>query len=196
MSTRLFRLSALICMAVAALSALSVCATLSRPTSEPVRVSIAPVRADAGYTALGYAITFQGDADGLTTLSLPDHWGGASELWRSIRDLTAEGGALTMGPAPNSATLTHAPGARMHMIERQVGRRIYWRSCEPNRQRIALAKLSDDPFVGHVAFNRYIQGSKFNAYPAASMAKSCRRDGTIALIEAVQGGAIFCEHEL
>lgn len=125
MSARSFRLSALICVVTVALSALTACATASRQAALPVLVSVAPVQADAGYAALSYQIAFNGDADGLTTLSLPDQWGGATELWRSVRDLTAEGGTLMMGPAPNSATLAHAPGTRItlryHIVQVQPG---------------------------------------------------------------------------
>lgn len=60
-------------------------------------------------------LRFPGEADGTTTLALPDAWGGEEELWRCLTDLRVEGqdARLEPGADPAHRVIHHAPGARI-----------------------------------------------------------------------------------
>jgi hypothetical protein len=78
---------------------------------ETVFWDIAPQVSGTAVTGLSFALTFPGDEDGETELSLPDQWGGENELYRALGAIEAAGGTLTQGDTPATRRITHAPGA-------------------------------------------------------------------------------------
>ena len=48
---------------------------------------------DGALAAMQYDLRFRGEADGESTLRLPDSWGGQNELWKGIERLEAVSGA-------------------------------------------------------------------------------------------------------
>ncbi|MBA3070326.1 MAG: hypothetical protein FP825_17845 [Hyphomonas sp.] len=78
---------------------------------ETVLWEIAPQVTGSAVTGLSFALTFPGDADGETELSLPDEWGGESRLYLGLDSIEASGGVLAPGNSPAQLRLTHAPGA-------------------------------------------------------------------------------------
>ncbi|MDX2234075.1 MAG: hypothetical protein NW200_06220 [Hyphomonadaceae bacterium] len=93
----------------AAFASLALMAAAAAPTTLTVR----PVMAEGRFAAMDVAVSFQGDADGDTTLKLPDAWGGETALWRALSDVRAEGAAVEAGAGPALRRLRHPPGARI-----------------------------------------------------------------------------------
>lgn len=96
------------------MSALSMAIALAALTAqEPaLHMTLTPERG-AGYEAVAISLAFRGEPDGSTTLRLPDEWGGETELWRGLTDLTVEGGELDAAAGPAERTVRHAPGAQL-----------------------------------------------------------------------------------
>lgn len=89
------------------------------PPDTTVHYSLSPVIENGDLTSLAVELRFTGDADGETRLLLPDSWGGRTELWRQVRDVTVEGaGVREDGPAVR--LLTHAPEAPLAVRYRVV----------------------------------------------------------------------------
>lgn len=78
--------------ALAALFAAPALAATPTPSADVYRVS--PVVEGGKVTALSVTISLPADADGETRLRLPADWGGGERLWRFVKDLTVEGGAV------------------------------------------------------------------------------------------------------
>ncbi len=78
---------------------------------ETVLWDIAPEVSGGAVTGLSFALTFPGDADGETELSLPNDWGGENQLYLGLSNIAAEGAVLAPGDEAASLRLTHAPGA-------------------------------------------------------------------------------------
>ena len=97
-------------------------ATAAGPAPADTAIDIRAERGPAGYTALAVRIDFRGDADGESTLHLPDSWAGHSRYYRSIRDLRADGAKLLPAEpdTPQTRRLTHAPGGRVSVRYRVV----------------------------------------------------------------------------
>ncbi|PCC69718.1 Predicted metalloprotease, contains C-terminal PDZ domain [Nannocystis exedens] len=70
--------------------------------------------------ALQVEVRLRGDADGLTRLKLPDHWGTARELWTLLRDFTVEGATVADDADPSIRRLTAAPDAPLVVRYRVV----------------------------------------------------------------------------
>ena len=62
---------------------------------------LSPVAENGKVTALSITLTLPADADGETQLKLPGDWGGGEKLWRFVKDLSIEGGAVS---APDETT--------------------------------------------------------------------------------------------
>jgi predicted metalloprotease with PDZ domain len=76
----------------------------------------------AGQSGLSVEIEFEGHSSGETTLFLPNAWGGQTELYRAIRDLTAENATLhDSANVPAERTLKHAPDAVIKLKYRLAG---------------------------------------------------------------------------
>lgn len=88
---------------------------------ETVFWDIAPQVSGTAVTGLSFALSFQGDEDGETELSLPAQWGGETELYRAIGRIEAAGGTLTPGDTPEKLRLTHAPGAAITLTWQILG---------------------------------------------------------------------------
>ncbi|HYE42510.1 MAG TPA: hypothetical protein VEA15_03875 [Caulobacteraceae bacterium] len=97
---------------LAALAALFLAAAAPSPSDQTVAYTATPVVEDGVLKGLDVNLSFRGDADGETTLSLPDRWAGEVEYWRHLENLRVEGAEATT-PNPASRVLTHAPGARI-----------------------------------------------------------------------------------
>ena len=72
---------------------------------------------EASQTRVDIVVSFIGDDDGETTVTLPSSWGGAEELWNVIHDLRVTQGSAQFLAGENVAhrILTHAPGARIEL---------------------------------------------------------------------------------
>jgi predicted metalloprotease with PDZ domain len=64
--------------------------------------------------ALRVEMRFAGDADGETTLQLPDEWAGSSRLWRHITDLEIRG-ATRLSGYYGAPVIHHRPGATIRV---------------------------------------------------------------------------------
>ena len=80
---------------------------------ETVFWDIAPQVSGSAVTGLSFALTFPGDEDGETELSLPDQWGGENELYRALGAIEASGGTISPGDMPAKLRITHAPSAQV-----------------------------------------------------------------------------------
>lgn len=91
------------------------------PPRARVDYSFTPIFEQGALRAVQIDLRFRGDEDGLTALRLPDEWGGQSELWRSIAELSVVSGAeLREGDRPSSRMLEHRPNARIHIRYRVI----------------------------------------------------------------------------
>ena len=82
----------------------------AKPESVDYRLGVEPL---AGQPALlTVQIRFRGDADGETTLDLPDSFASGKDAWRHISDLRIQGASVT-APDPAHRVLRHRPGARI-----------------------------------------------------------------------------------
>jgi predicted metalloprotease with PDZ domain len=92
------------------------------PAPVPVRYQLAPVMTHGALTAVAIELRFKGEADGKTTLILPDEWGGQSQLWRAITDLNISGDSVEVQPVTNPAArnIAHAPAAEITVSYRIV----------------------------------------------------------------------------
>lgn len=63
------------------------------------------------------SVRFRGDSDGETNLYLPNAWGGETELWTGLTDLTVASGnaELLETDTPAQRLLRHAPGAPLEL---------------------------------------------------------------------------------
>ncbi|MBC7768091.1 MAG: hypothetical protein H7124_04840 [Phycisphaerales bacterium] len=94
---------------------------MGQTAPQRIEYTLTPVLSDGALTAVQYDLRFRGDADGETLISLPESWGGQSELWRSIDGLEAVSGAeLRAGEGPARRMLSHRPNARVHLRYRVV----------------------------------------------------------------------------
>ncbi len=80
------------------------------PPDTTVHYSLSPLVENGELTSLAVELRFTGDADGETRLKLPDSWGGKTELWRQVRDVTVEGASVREDGAA-ARVLTHEPQA-------------------------------------------------------------------------------------
>lgn len=78
---------------------------------EAVEYRLTPVVGAAGLERIEVELRFRGDADGDTSLELPDRWAGTSGLHEAVRDLRVEGGAVAPGAGPAVRRISHAAGA-------------------------------------------------------------------------------------
>lgn len=63
------------------------------------------------------SVSFAGDADGSTTIRLPNEWGGQHELFKAIRNVSvSKGTTLTDTDKPFVKTITHQPGQKITVI--------------------------------------------------------------------------------
>jgi predicted metalloprotease with PDZ domain len=103
--------------------AIGVAALFCMGQSAPERIeyTLTPVLNGGALEALQYDLRFRGDADGETALRLPGSWGGQNELWRSIDAIeVVSGGALRATESPTERSITHRPGARIHVRYRVI----------------------------------------------------------------------------
>lgn len=92
-----------------ALAALAALASLGATTPAPVDYRLAPVLTDGALTAVSVEISFTGDADGTTVLTLPDDYGGVDDHWKYLGKLAVTG-ARVRGTG-SQRILTARPGA-------------------------------------------------------------------------------------
>jgi predicted metalloprotease with PDZ domain len=90
------------------------------PAPEPVAYALSPVFEKDALVALQVELRLRGDADGLTRLKLPDHWGTARELWTLLRDFTVEGATVSAADDPSIRQLAAAPNAPLVVRYRVV----------------------------------------------------------------------------
>ncbi len=81
-----------------------------------------PEIVDGELRALLVELRFQGEADGMTDIELPDHWAGSERLYENIEDLSVENGSFAPVASPALRTIRHRPGAVLIVRYRVVGR--------------------------------------------------------------------------
>ncbi len=138
---------------LAAAFAFICCAGLASPSSR-ITYTLTPVMNDGALQAMQVDLVFRGQADGETTISLPDEWGGEEELWRGIEDLAVLAGAsMRDGDVASERVLSHRPNARIHIRYRLIqdwdgvptgGRNTYRPIIQPTYFHL----------IGHAAFAR------------------------------------------
>ena len=91
-------------------------------TAEDIRYTITPQVENGALTSIAVEMVLTGEADGETTIELPDAWGGRSELWRGISDFRVSGQGLKLdaGGAPALKVLRHAPRATLTVRYRVI----------------------------------------------------------------------------
>jgi len=140
--------------------------TLAGAAAEPpIRYTVTPILERDSLAALAIEVRFTGEADGETQLELPDTWGGESELYRGIRDLTIAGGHATLadGDRPAARTIRHAPGAALTVRYRVVQ---FWEGAPTIRGRNEYRPVIQPGYfhvIGHAVFVRPAAG---NSAPA------------------------------
>ena len=108
-----------ILQAIAAGCAVLFCASAAAP--DRIEYTMTPVVEAGALMAVQYDLRFRGDADGESTLRLPDSWGGQNELWKGIDSLEAVSGAtMRAGETPNQRVLSYRPNARIHVRYRVI----------------------------------------------------------------------------
>jgi predicted metalloprotease with PDZ domain len=100
------------CAALAAACFLLIAA--KAPEDRTIHYKLTPLAPGGWGNALRVEMRFRGDADGETTLFLPDEWGGSAALWRHITDLEIRGATRLAGyyAAP---IIHHRPGATIRV---------------------------------------------------------------------------------
>jgi predicted metalloprotease with PDZ domain len=76
-----------------------------------LKISVRPVE-QGRFTLI---ITFRGDEDGSTTLNLPNEWGGQSNLFNAVQNLSAKNANITETDKPHVKTLIHQPGGTIEI---------------------------------------------------------------------------------
>jgi predicted metalloprotease with PDZ domain len=107
-----------IIQAIAAGCAALFCASATAP--ERIEYTLTPVLENGELTAVQYDLYFRGEADGESTLRLPDSWGGQNELWKGIAELTVSNATMRNGETPSQRVLTYRPNARIHVRYRVI----------------------------------------------------------------------------
>jgi predicted metalloprotease with PDZ domain len=107
-----------IIQAIAAASAVLFCASAAAP--ERIEYTLTPILENGALTAVQYDLYFRGEADGESTLRIPDSWGGQNELWKGIADLTVSNATMRDGETPSQRALTYRPNARIHVRYRVI----------------------------------------------------------------------------
>jgi predicted metalloprotease with PDZ domain len=80
------------------------------PEKRTIHYQVTPLAPGGFGNALRVEMRFAGDADGETTLHLPEEWAGSTRLWRHITDLEIRGGTRLSGYY-NAPVIHHRPGA-------------------------------------------------------------------------------------
>ncbi len=84
--------------------------------AEPIRYTVTPELSPEGVAALKVEMRFTGDADGRTDVMLPSDWSGATQLWRAVHDVEAQGAEVQRRQAELS--LRHRPRAEVSVSYR------------------------------------------------------------------------------
>lgn len=114
---------------------------------------LSPVIENGKVTALSITLTLPADADGETRLELPGDWGGGEKLWRFVKDLSIEGGAVS-APDETTRIVKSKPRApltvRYHVVSAYAG--------EPPVDSVTYGQpiVGPDGFyvIGHTVFIR------------------------------------------
>lgn len=89
-------------------------AAAKAPEDRTIQYKLTPLAPGGWGNALRVEMQFRGDADGETTLFLPEEWGGSTSLWRHITDVKI-GGAKRLSGFYNARVIHHRPGARIRV---------------------------------------------------------------------------------
>lgn len=95
------------------LAALLLAPALVAPAPAPVDYVVTPRVGPGGLAALEVSVSLTGDADGTTTIALPDRWAGSAGLYEAVRDLEVTGGTLAAGEGAAQRNIVHRPGAAL-----------------------------------------------------------------------------------
>lgn len=90
------------------------------PAPASVDYVLAPEFADQQLVALRVELDLLGDPSGTTRLNIPDRWGDARELWKTVRDLEITGATEVVEDGPTARIVRAAPNARLQVRYRVV----------------------------------------------------------------------------
>lgn len=139
-------------LAVLALFGATFVLAAQAPSRARVDYEFRPILEAGALRAVEVDLRFRGAADGVTTLRLPNEWGGQSELWRSIEDVRVVSGAdLREGDGPAFRTLAHQPNARIHVRYRIVQDREGAPSAEQGNPYRAVIQPTYFHLIGNAA---------------------------------------------
>ncbi|MFZ5670242.1 MAG: hypothetical protein ACOY4K_12165 [Pseudomonadota bacterium] len=79
---------------------------------QPVDITLSPVIGKNGLEALKVEMRAAGEADGETTIVLPDRWASETDLMKHVSDLEISGGTAS-APSPSVRVIKHKPGAAL-----------------------------------------------------------------------------------
>lgn len=102
------------------LAALSIVLCAAFAPAPRVEYTLSPVMRDGALQAIAVEFTFRGDADGETSITIPNEWASESELWRGIEGLAATGAQIIETGDPGERVLRHRPNARVHVSYRVI----------------------------------------------------------------------------
>lgn len=96
------------------------CVSAAAPSR--IDYTLTPVMEEGALRAVQIDLQFRGDADGESSIRLPDSWGGQNQLWQSIDALEIVSGASAIrnGEQANQRILTHRPNARIRLRYRVI----------------------------------------------------------------------------
>lgn len=77
--------------------------------NQPDRYELSPIMDDGALQAVEVALTFRGDADGETVVTLPSSFADQQDLWRHVTEIRSTGGWITSGEGAVQ-TIAHCGG--------------------------------------------------------------------------------------
>ncbi len=109
-------------LAAAIVCVIGAASALADSAPTPGRYQLTPVMTHGALTAVAIELRFKGEADGKTTLILPNEWGGESQLWHAITDLKISGDGVEVQPVTNPAQrdIKHTPNADITVSYRVI----------------------------------------------------------------------------
>lgn len=107
-----------IIQAISASCAVFFCVSATAP--ERIEYALTPIVENGVLSSVQYDLYFRGEADGESTLRLPDSWGGQNELWKGIANLQVANATMRDGETPNQRLLSYRPNARIHVRYRVI----------------------------------------------------------------------------
>ena len=98
-------------------------ATIDRPT-RTLDYVLVPELENGALSAVRLQMTVMANSEGRTRLRLPVSWGGGSDFYKRLDDLTIEGADTVESPSPMERLIVSEPGARLsitYRVKKNIG---------------------------------------------------------------------------